>query len=339
MVASAGDVNGDGFADLAVGCPDANGSAGLVSIYLGSSGGPVAPSAVFHAATNEFEYGAWISHAGDINGDGYGDLLVSKIVGASRVVQIFLGGPTGLTASNTLLSGGALVALTAASDVNADGFTDVLVAKWGEPNSNAGAVDEYLGGPSGLPSSPSATYALTGNVQDFFVVNLAEVGDVNGDGYGDVIAGNDDLGTLTLLLGSPSGLVVSTTLHNPGSQPDFGIRLAGGHDIDHDGFDDVIVGAPGFPSPTVYVYFGAASGLVTTPLILSPPADGALGSFGDPVAGAGDVDGDGFDDLMIGGLGTPGAAWFYRGAKNRSLTKSVTFTGPANDFDFSDSLL
>ena len=339
-VASAGDVNGDGFADLAVGCPDANGSSGLLSIYLGSSDGTVAPGAVFRAAPNEFEYGAWVSNAGDVNGDGYGDVLVSKIVGESRVVQIFLGGPTGLTPSSTLLPSGAIVALTAASDVNADGFTDVLVAIWGEENSNAGAVDEYLGGPSGLPSSPSATYPFTGNVGDFlFVVNLAEVGDVNGDGYGDVIAGNDNVGTLTLLLGSPSGLVPSTTLHNPGSQPDFGARLTGGRDVDHDGFDDVVVGAPGYPSPAVYIYFGAASGIATSPLILSPPPDGQLGSFGDPVGGAGDVDGDGFDDLMIGGLGSPGAAWFYRGAKSRSLSPSVTFTGPASDFDYSDSLL
>ena len=140
-----------------------------------------------------------------VNGDGYGDILVSKIVGESRVVQIFLGGPTGLAPSSTLLPGGALVALTAASDVNADGYSDVVVAKWGEENSNAGAVDEYLGGPSGLPSSPSATFPFTGSVQNFFVVNLAEVGDVNGDGYGDVIAGNESVATLTLLLGSPSG--------------------------------------------------------------------------------------------------------------------------------------
>ncbi|MEO7108918.1 MAG: FG-GAP-like repeat-containing protein [Polyangiaceae bacterium] len=343
FVASAGDVNGDGFADLAVGIPDADTDIGLVALYLGSPTGPTTPPMIFNAPKGHFEFGGWIESAGDMNGDGYGDVLVSDVdENDNATIFLYLGGPTGLSSSaTTTLHGGPLVGITSCSDVNGDGFPDVVIGVNGPASSNQGEIDVYLGSAAGLATIPASVFLFHGpTAPDDFIVDVTDAGDVNGDGFGDVLVGTEGIGngTVSLFLGSATGLVSSVTIPNPGTGGIFGDRLSGAGDVDQDGFDDVIVGAPGYPVQNVYVYFGNASGLSTTPIVLTSPA-GNTGSFGDPVAGGGDVDGDGFDDVIVGGLAPQGSAWVYSGGKDRLAKPPLTLASPSDAFLFSQSVL
>ena len=138
-------------------------------------------------------FGAPIASAGDVNGDGYGDVIVgapfhSNGIGISTGrVYVYLGSPTGLSATPginlTAEVGGYLFGASLSSaDINGDGYGDVIV---GAPNS--GTVSVYFGSPSGLSTSPAVT--LAEDPASYLYGASLSSADVNGDGYGDVIVG------------------------------------------------------------------------------------------------------------------------------------------------------
>ena len=187
---------------------------------------------------------------GDVNGDGYGDVLLSAPYDAASH-YLYYGGPTGLSLSSTVLDGSPGFGATTASDINGDGFADVLVAI--SSNTNAGEVDVYFGNAAGLSTTPTVL-DFSGTGGGYFGVYVADAGDVNGDGFGDVLVGlysvgtgaNGGTGTVAVYLGSATGLVAGMTFTNPGPRFSvWGDRLAGAWDINGDGFDDVVMGNPG----------------------------------------------------------------------------------------------
>ena len=144
---------------------------------------------------------------------------------------------------------------------------------------------------------------------------MATAGDVNGDGYADVLVtapgSNGDLGELYLFLGGPGGLkaVPDQTLRAPAPGLEFfGEGACPAGDVDGDGYDDVAVsGRDARGRGRVYVYRGGPDGLANLP---SWEIDG-LGQgdrFGWWVAPAGDLDGDGLADLAIGADASPAGA-------------------------------
>src|SRR6185503_14898712 len=171
---------------------------------------------------------------------------------------------------------------------------------------------------------------------------VAGAGDVNGDGYADVIVGasrydngQTDEGAAFLFRGSASG-IASANPSSPGVQMlesnlQDGVRgysVAGAGDVNGDGYSDVIVGAPYYNSGqgvfegAAFVFLGSASGLTTTsPGLGTAQLEGnqASGQFGKSVAGAGDVNGDGYADVIVGtdsynaGLSFEGAAFVFHG--------------------------
>src|SRR6266568_8640711 len=143
--------------------------------------------------------------------------------------------------------------------------------------------------------------------------SVGTAGDVNGDGYDDAIVGayqysngQTDEGRAFVYYGSASGLSLTANWTAEGDQANayFGTSVGTAGDVNGDGFDDVIVGAPDYTigqtgEGRAYVYLGGADGLSLTP-VWTAEGDQTYGHFGGSVGTAGDVNGDGFDDIIVG---------------------------------------
>jgi hypothetical protein len=324
-VAPAGDVNGDGFDDLIVGAPrlDTDGSLdnGAVFVYHGAADGAgAAPAWTVSGGTTGDRFGTSVAGAGDVNGDGFADVVVGAPNADSLGIDegaayLFLGSATGLEAEPVWVIHGGQAranlgkAVAGAGDVDGDGYGDVLI---GAPGFDGQAADEgraflFAGGPAGLEQAPAWT-AAGGLFSSGFGEAVAGAGDVNGDGFGDVVIGSPlfdaggffDEGRAYLFLGGAAGLdnAAAWSAESLRLQARFGAAVAGAGDVNADGFDDVIVGAPGYDGGRAYLYIGSPSGLsleedwfVRSRLLVG---------LGTSVAGPGDVDGDGIDDLIVG---------------------------------------
>src|SRR5207249_180283 len=144
-----------------------------------------------------------------------------------------------------------------------------------------------------------------------FATSVATAGDVNGDGYSDVIVGaplydngQTDEGRVFVFLGSASGLATSAawTAESNQASAQFGASVAAAGDVNGDGFGDVMIGAPFFDNGQadegrVFLYLGSASGLATSPA-WTAESNQANAQFGTSVATAGDVNGDGRADVI-----------------------------------------
>jgi hypothetical protein len=332
-VASAGDVNGDGFADVVVGVSDGAGvSPGQAYLYLGGPLG-ISTTATALAAPAGQDFGESVSGAGDVNGDGYADFLV---MGTDHVI-LFFGGASGpLLAARVAPELSLPFSGAGAGDVNGDGFGDIVVGDLAIPSNNAGAAFVYFGGPSGLSS---AALTLTGPTEQLalFGYTLACAGDVNGDGFADIAVGAPgESPAVYVFLGSAGGPSASLpALSDPSKSPvtiqlpfdeAFGGALASAGDVNGDGFSDVLVGASIVDKyqGAAYLYLGGPRGVANAPELLQRMDAG--GHFGRLVAGGGDVDRDGFDDVLIGSPAL-GLMDLYPGGMSGLSASVMTFTG------------
>ena len=226
---SAGDVNGDGFGDVAVGARAYdNGSLdeGALFVYLGSAAG-LGTTAAWTAEGDQAgaRFGNDVGSAGDVNGDGYGDLVVgSSLYDGGSTDEgrafLYLGSATGLattsawTAESDQASAQFGTTVASAGDVNRDGYGDVLVGAvdYDNPSVDEGRVWLYLGSASGLSAAPAWTNE-SNQTRAYYGHALGSAGDVNGDGYGDVAIaarhytnGQSQEGMVFVYLGSASGL-------------------------------------------------------------------------------------------------------------------------------------
>ena len=362
-VATAGDVNGDGYSDVVVGAIDyENGQSdeGRAFVYLGSASG-LAASAAWTAESDQAgaSFGYAVSTAGDVNGDGYSDVIVGDIwydsaqQDVGRAV-IYLGSGLGLEASpvweavsdQSRAEFGSAVAT--AGDVNGDGFADVIVGAryYDNGETDEGRALVYLGSAAGL--STSAGWTAESNQADaYFGPSLSTAGDVNGDGYADVIVGaslydngQTDEGRAYVFHGSASGLSMSPawTAENDQAGARFGVSVATAGDVNGDGYSDVIVGALHYDNSqtdegSAYLYLGSASGLSMSPA-WTAEGDQAGANFGVSVSTAGDVNGDGYADVIVGAQSydnsqtDEGSAYLYLGsASGLSMSPAWTAEG------------
>ncbi len=351
-VESAGDVDGDGYADLMIGAYGYGNSAGRVYVMPGGPAGVDATrvTRLPSPAGDLMWFGASLAAAGDINGDGYGDVAVGGLT--TGRAWVYFGGPSGLRAAPdvtlSIPAGAELGAVVCSTgDVNGDGNADLAVG-----SAEVGRVYVFHGTGAGLATAPSRTLTAPSGALDFGVA-LAGPADFDGDGLGDVAVGasrSDGYAGRVLVYPGAAGGVAATPAFSLGG-PDgaggfFGDAL-GACDANGDGFDELVVGAPGGGPPYIrggrgnaFWYAGAASGLTSAPGSL-PGTGTTYGYFGDAVAGANDLDGDGRDELLVGewnGAGV-GQAFVYFGATAGPIAPPrVTLTSPVGRASYGTSV-
>lgn len=391
------DLNGDGFDDVAIGSYFASGAgrreAGRLSVYYGSAAGvPNLASLVINGAAQGDHLGTAVASAGDINGDGFGDLVVG-VEGAdpggredAGSAWIFFGTMAGISDRPSMqLDGNAPLdsfgnAVNCAGDVNLDGYADVLVGAPGVDvgmAGGAGAASVFLGAAAGLSTTPQLV--LRGSVdRENLGTSVASAGDIDGDGYSDAVIGapfaNGRMGVgsgvVRVLRGSPMGLAERGADQLNGAQlgDSFGWAAASAGDVNGDGFSDVVVGSYNADpmgrtmAGAAAVFLGSDAGLAVSPAVVVNGTQAGDNS-GVAVASAGDLNGDGYADILVGasaasapggrmGVGSATVYWgsaggtaavnplrFFGIMTGDGFGSPVGFAGDINGDGYSDALI
>ena len=369
-VSNAGDVNNDGIDDLIVGAETADpngGESGETYVIFGQSSFAATVELSALDGSNGFtlngidaqDYsGVSVSSAGDVNNDGFDDLIVgayraapngNSYAGESYVVfgqSNFaatvefsdLNGTNGFTLNGIDADDGSGRSVSSAGDVNNDGFDDLIIgARLADPNGGRSGETYVIFGQSSFAatvefSALGGTDGFTVNgidAYDYSGASISSAGDVNNDGFDDLIVGAyraDPNGTnsgetyvifgqssfaATLELSALNG-TNGFTLNGIDAGDESGRSVSSAGDVNNDGVDDVMVGARfadpnGSESGETYVVFGQNSFAATLEL---SDLDGSNGftlngidvfdNSGRFVSNAGDVNNDGFDDLIVG---------------------------------------
>ncbi len=328
--------------DLVIGAPyesSAAHEAGAVYLVLGPATGQISLVDATARLTGEADSdnaGISVAGVGDLNADGYADVLIGAYRegigrtggGAAYLVLGPVSGDVSLADAAAKLDSEGLddqagYSVASAGDVDGDGLDDLLVGAYRAdgPGADAGAAYVLYAPVSGSVPLGAADARLGGaNPNDAAGFSVSSAGDVDGDGHGDLVVGayNEatagyDAGAAYLLLGPVSGqrsldTAEATWLGEAGS--DYaGRSVSAAGDVDADGFGDALIGSSGDATNgpnagAAYLAFGPVSGvssLASADLkLLGESEDGFAGTS---VSGAGDVDDDGFDDLLVGAFG------------------------------------
>lgn len=337
-----GDVDGDGHLDLVVGDWAWQGT-GRAMLVLGPLTGDLdleAPAWEASGTAENGRFGFTVAGLGDLDHDGFGDFAVSGYLdeGERGRIAVVHGGSAlreqvwvGLAERDNAgrgLSGGA--------DLDGDGFGEVVVgARFADTTgSNAGEVYVFAGPATDVASLTEASATLTGDAADNAGWSLDATHDLDGDGYGDLVIGghhSEHAGGRLWFVHGPvddGALADAAVAQLLGDTPfdDFARDLDVG-DVDGDGLPDVLVGAreasdPGVDAGSAWLCYGPFTGTRE----LDPELDWlgralAEGDFaGEDVALPGDLDGDGYGDLLIG-------AWQADGDNGADAGQAYVFYG------------
>jgi FG-GAP repeat protein len=276
----------------------------LCSVIFLSSQSPVF---TFHLHDNEASrFGCSVSNAGDVDRDGYPDFIVGAFMfyrsGEIGMARVFSG-----TNGRTLYSFYGYmkqewfgISVAGAGDVDRDGHADVIVGAHGNDSNgvDCGAAYVYSGKDGRRIHS---FFGVTSG--DLLGYSVAGVGDVNRDGFADVIVGaplsvtRNQRGFVRVFSGMDGKILYS--LNGPEKNDSFGHSVSGAGDVNRDGYPDFIVGASGSDSSTRIATAHVFSGIDGT-ILYTFRGDSMNDRFGESVSGAGDVNRDGYADLVVG---------------------------------------
>lgn len=353
-VAGAGDLNGDGYGDFVIGAryyDITKSNEGAVFMYYGNptKNFPIR-NAVFKGDQGEAWLGTALASAGDVNGDGYSDLVIGAYAydngqtDEGTALIYHGGGLVGHTTAKSVVADSVAArrfgsAVANAGDVNADGFDDVIISAPGMDPLMPGRTCVIYGSTEGIkPPWYNAPHKLTTVI---FGRAVSGAGDVNGDGYADVVIGNPSYGNalnggeVRIYFGAATGIdtINFQVLYEPLGGTKYGTSVSGAGDLNGDNYADIVVGAPKYKvvndtRGAAYVYYGSPTGVGSVPKIL--PGKNSNAGMGTSVAGLGDTNGDGYGDLIVGAPTTNtggvegGAAWIYYGSST-GVDNSTTF--------------
>ena len=349
-VAGLGDVNHDGFDDILIGAPQHSAGGtnrGKIYLYRGTSQGLETTASWTAIGTEDEDHLGWsIASFTNLEMDGFADLVVGAS-GAKGHVDVYHGIKAGFASMpvQTLTSDRPSTLFgydVATGDVDHDGLDDLLVGEphFPAPGANSGRALLYFS--KGGIFSAEPVWTATGAPGSTFGISVSLGGDVNHDGYADAVIGArlasfgrdmSECGAAYVFLGSAAGLdSIPTVLPGRQAGANFGIGALIAGDLDADGFSDVLVGAENGSNGEdaegiIEIYFGSKNGISPYgQVLLESNTMGA--NFGGHAGPAGDLDGDGCDDLFVGALRyqrtepREGAAFLYNGSRNRRISRS-----------------
>ncbi len=362
-LAPAGDVNGDGQVDVLIGAPYGVSGPGvtyLVSGPITGTTGLSAASARFVGAHEREWAGISVAGAGDVDGDGYDDVLLGATgyaepgrpgLGAAYLVLGPVTGSFDLSLADATFVGPeandrAAESVASAGDVDGDGLPDLLVgapSTWAGDDWYTGAAYVMSGTRRGTQGLGTADAKMYGELwYDNLGNSVDGLGDVNGDGLDDILIAafvTDDngynSGTSYVVFGPVGGRLdpsnADATLVGEVENDYAGSSTAAAGDVDSDGLRDILIGATyndenAERCGAAYLVHGGVTGtLWLGDADAKLYGENELDEVGISVAGAGDVDADGHDDLLVGSAGNDeagdiaGAAYLVRGPVMGSL--------------------
>jgi hypothetical protein len=337
-IASAGDLDADGFADLVIGAPENDAplsGSGTAYVFHGSGAGlGVEPGRTLGDPWMQARafFGWSVGSAGDVQADGYADLVVGARSQRGETenegaVFVFAGSASGVSAASfqgvrapvPLTDGGFGYAVLSFGDANGDGHADLVVAqpRWASTEPGEGMTWVFPGGPDGVRDGDGLLlHGSSGDDETLFGWSVAPAGDLDGDGFADLLVGEPQrdwsseglVGRAIVFRGRDGPALVEPAMSlQPGPVPTlenyafFGVALYGGGDCNGDGTSDIVVLAGSWCSDesscNAAGVFLSRSGTVSTSPDFWLWTEGRRSSA---ASSAGDINGDGFSDLVLG---------------------------------------